>query len=64
MGTRTLPFVKNPALNMPLAFSPDTVHVMVSYIENRDSEKYALPFAFFYYYISFSILLMLSKKRK
>jgi hypothetical protein len=33
---------------MALAFSPDIVHVMVSYIENRDIGKYVLLFAFFY----------------
>ena len=58
------PFVKKFALNMPLAHSPVMVCVMVSYIENRGIEKYALLFTFSYCYISFSILLMLSKKKK
>jgi hypothetical protein len=40
------------------------VCTMVSYIENRGIEKYALLSAFSYYYISFSFLLMLSKKKK
>jgi hypothetical protein len=49
---------------MSLALSPDTVHVMVSYIESRGIEKYLLIFIFSHCYISFSLLLMLSKKKK
>jgi hypothetical protein len=48
---------------MALTLSPDIIHVMVSYIEKRGIEKYLLLFTFSYYYISFSLLLMLSKKR-
>jgi hypothetical protein len=58
MGTRAPPDEKNPALNMSLAFSPDMVHDMVSYIENRDIEKYGLLFAFPFYYIYLFLLLM------
>jgi hypothetical protein len=48
---------------MTLTLSPDIVHVIVSYIENRGIEKYLLIFVLSYCYISFSFLLMLSKKR-
>jgi hypothetical protein len=62
--THALPLRKNQILNMTLAPSPDIIYVMVSYIENRGIEKYLLIFVFSYYYISFSFLLMLSKKKK
>jgi hypothetical protein len=58
------PLVKNQALNMALALSPVMGCAMVSYIENPGIEKYLLLFFFSYCYISFSILLMFSKKKK
>jgi hypothetical protein len=62
--THAPPLLKNLALNMPLVRAPVMVCVMVSYIENRGIENYLLIFVFSYCYISFSILLMLSKKKK
>jgi hypothetical protein len=49
---------------MTLELSPVMVCAMVSYIENRGIEKYLSLSAFSYYYISFSLLLMFSKKKK
>jgi hypothetical protein len=58
------PSRKNQILNMTLTLSLDIIYVMASYIENRGIEKYLLIFVFSYCYISFSFLLMLSKKKK